>query len=74
MNRLTLAVLMQMISDDDYVPYQRTAREFRKEKKPREFGKGSKMRLQKVNRGMRRNHNIKQPGFDVQRRPQNINS
>ncbi len=60
---------MKMISEENYVPYQRTARSFTKEKKPKELGKGKKMQTQKVNHRMRRNHNIKQPGFDVQRRP-----
>jgi hypothetical protein len=69
MDNLTLAILMQMISEDNYVPYQRTARDFKKEKKPKDLARGQKMRTQKVNRSMRRNHNIKQPGFDVQRRP-----
>ena len=51
MNRLTLAVLMQMISDDDYVPYQRTAREISKRRRNLENLVRSKiLRLQKNSR------------------------
>jgi len=68
MNNLTVVMLMQMISEENYVPYRRSARNFTKNKKPRDVGRRKKVHVQKVNRGMRKNHNIKQPGFDVQRK------
>ena len=69
MHNLTMIMLMRMISEENYVPYQRSARNFTKDKKSHKTGKRQKIHVQKVNQEMRRNHNIRQPGFDVQRRP-----
>lgn len=64
---LTIAMVYQMM-DGDYVPYKATPRSFTIERtRPKSIKKGTS-RSFNVNRRMRRNHNIRQPGVDVQRR------
>jgi hypothetical protein len=66
---LTVAMIMQMM-EGDYVPYEATPRSFTKERVHRSRSIKNKKIGQSfnVNQNMRRNHNIKQPGVDVQRR------
>ena len=63
---LTIPILLKMISEEGYVPYQRAPRDFKKVRKEPNVSK--EIRASKVNMRMRKQHNIKQPGFDVQRR------
>jgi len=67
MNTLTIAILTQMMTGD-YVPKNHsTPRTFTKAKKKRQHFKSNREPYN-VNKQIRRRHNIKQPGFDVQRK------
>ena len=65
-NELTIAYLMMMITDDRPQP-ERTPRAF-KESRPKMAYHTKKQTNFYKSKKTRRYHNIKQPGFDVQRR------
>ena len=67
MNTLTIAILTQMMNSEYVAVYHQTPRTFTKSKKKRQHFKSNREPYN-VNKQIRRRHNIKQPGFDVQRK------